>query len=110
VYDMASLWREFTGLGFVFAMWMAHASGAAADAARRVDFAGARDEGLAHVEEIITGYEPTLGLPRAEMRSYLRDNLCYELNEEMRAGLELYFRLAHQHRLTEAVRPLRWLA
>src|SRR5919202_6506074 len=25
VYDMAGLWREFTGLGFVFAMWMADA-------------------------------------------------------------------------------------
>ena len=23
VYDLASLWREHTGLGFVFAMWMA---------------------------------------------------------------------------------------
>ncbi|HEU4595288.1 MAG TPA: menaquinone biosynthesis protein, partial [Pyrinomonadaceae bacterium] len=37
VYDMAALWRKFTGLGFVFAMWMARA-----DAARRVaevDFA-----------------------------------------------------------------------
>src|SRR5215212_2441841 len=28
VYDMAALWREFTGLGFVFAMWMVHESSA----------------------------------------------------------------------------------
>ena len=50
VYDMAGLWREHTGLGFVFAMWMAH-EGASARV-RAVDFAGARDEGLANVGEI----------------------------------------------------------
>src|SRR5918998_4640383 len=45
VYDMAALWREHTGLGFVFAMWMTR--GDATAAALSVDFAAARDEGLA---------------------------------------------------------------
>src|SRR3712207_8356965 len=44
VYDMAALWREYTGLGFVFAMWMADAC--ASERVRAVDFAAARDEGL----------------------------------------------------------------
>ncbi|HEY9401338.1 MAG TPA: menaquinone biosynthesis protein [Pyrinomonadaceae bacterium] len=107
VYDLAVLWRELTGLGFVFAMWMAHES--AAEAVRRVDFAGARDEGLARVEEIVAEYERELGLPRAELRAYLTENICFDLNEEMRAGLELFFRLAHRHKLTQGVRPLKWL-
>lgn len=107
VYDLAELWREFTGLGFVFAMWMAHES--AAEAVRRVDFAGARDEGLARLEEIVAEYERTLGLPRTELRAYLTENICFDLNEDMRAGLELFFRLAHKHRLTPAVRPLKML-
>jgi chorismate dehydratase len=107
VYDLAVLWREFTGLGFVFAMWMAHAS--AAEAVRRVDFAGARDEGLARLEEIVAQYERELGLPRAELRAYLTENICFDLNEEMRAGLELFFRLAHKHQLTPGARPLRML-
>src|ERR1051325_4511593 len=55
VYDMAALWRELTGLGFVFAMWMAHESAAAS--VRSVDFAAARDEGLARVEESSGGDE-----------------------------------------------------
>jgi len=42
VFDLASLWRELTGFGFVFAMWMAHAG--AAEAVRAIDFAAARDE------------------------------------------------------------------
>ncbi len=51
VYDMAALWREHTGLGFVFAMWMAHESGAGR--VRAIDCAGARDEVLESVEEIV---------------------------------------------------------
>jgi chorismate dehydratase len=105
VHDLASLWREHTGLGFVFAMWMAHES--ATDAVRAADFAGARDEGLEHLEEIVEEYERQLSLPRAELRDYLTRNVCFELNEEMRAGLELYFALAHKHGLVERVRPLR---
>ena len=107
VYDMAALWREFTGLGFVFAMWMADAG--ASERVRAVDFAAARDEGLAAVEEIAAGYERELGRPRAELVRYLTENISFELNEEMRAGLELFFRLAHRHGVTESLRPLRFL-
>jgi chorismate dehydratase len=107
VYDLARLWHEHTGTGFVFALWMAHEH--AAKAVGAIDFAAARDEGLAHADEIVKAYETELQLPRAELLSYLRDNLCFELNAEMRAGLELYFRLAHKHGLAPEARPLRWL-
>ncbi|HYY96988.1 MAG TPA: menaquinone biosynthesis protein [Pyrinomonadaceae bacterium] len=107
VYDMAALWREFTGLGFVFAMWMAHES--AAPRMGHVDFAAARDEGLARVEEIAAEYEAELGRPRAELVSYLTRNICFELDEGMRAGLELFFRLAHKHGVTRGLRPLKFL-
>ena len=108
VYDLASLWRELTGLGFVFAMWMTR-EGAASQRTRRVDFAGARDEGLRHVEEMAAQYAATLSLPRAELRSYLLENICFELDEDMRAGLELYYRLAHKHGLIAQARPLKML-
>jgi chorismate dehydratase len=107
VHDLALLWREFTNSGFVFAMWMAHES--AAEAVRRVNFTGARDEGLARLEEIVAVYERELNLPRAELRAYLTENICFDLNEDMRAGLELFFKLAHRHKLTEGVRPLKML-
>ena len=107
VHDLAVLWREFTGLGFVFAMWMAHES--AAEAVRRIDFAGARDEGLSRLEEIVAEYERELNLPRAELRAYLTENICFDLNADMRAGLELFFQLAHKHKLTQGVRPLKML-
>jgi chorismate dehydratase len=104
VYDLASLWREYTGLGFVFAMWMAQVD--AAERMRAVDFARARDEGLAHVEEIISAYEASLGLARRELREYLLENISFHLDEEMRAGLSLFYTLAHRHGIIPAVRPL----
>lgn len=107
VYDLAALWRELTGFGFIFAMWMAHSG--AASGALAVDFAAARDDGLANVDEIVDEYEKRLALPRAELLSYLRENICYETNPDMLAGLELYFRLAHEHGLTDDVRPLNYL-
>ena len=108
LFDMAELWREYTGLGFVFALWMVGA--AASDAARRIDFAGARDEGLARAEEIVAFYEPLLNLSRTELRSYLYENISFSLNEEMRAGMDLYFQLAYKHGLITALKPLKTIA
>lgn len=107
VYDLASLWREQTGLGFVFAMWMLRED--AAESVSEIDFAGARDEGLARVEEIVESYKAELQLPRSELRTYLLENISYTLDAEMRAGLDLFYSLAHKHGLLNAVRPLRML-
>lgn len=107
VYDLAGLWREHTGLGFVFAMWMLRDEGHAR--VKAVDFACARDEGLLHAEEIATSYEANLGLPRAELLCYLRENICFELDEEMLAGLELFYTLAEKHRLIPSRKPLKWI-
>jgi chorismate dehydratase len=107
VYDLARCWREQTGLGFVFAMWMARQASARRVSA--VDFAGARDEGLEHVEEIAALYQCELGLPRGELREYLLENISFTLDEELRAGLDLFYGLAHKHGIIPALRPLKML-
>ena len=75
----------------------------------RVDFAGARDEGVMNAELIAESYRKELGLPYRELLSYLRENICYELDEDMRAGLDLYYNLAHRHGLAESARPLKFV-
>jgi chorismate dehydratase len=95
VHDMAGLWREHTGLGFVFAMWMVRAN--AADRLRSIDLAAARDEGLAHLEEIAETYATETGLAAREIRDYLSTNISFTLDDELLAGMELYFRLAQKH-------------
>lgn len=99
-YDLAELWKHHTGLGFVFAMWMTRRDSLG------IDFAAARDEGLAHIDEIIANYETDIHLGRDEMREYLTENISYSIDDSMRSGLEVYFDLAHKNHLIELVRPL----
>jgi chorismate dehydratase len=104
IYDLASLWRKYTELGFVFAMWMI---GPAASAnAREIDFVTVCQEGLARKDEIVDYYQPLLGLPRDELQTYLGENLSFSLDDELRAGLDLYYKLAYKHDLILAVKPL----
>ncbi|HVF21838.1 MAG TPA: menaquinone biosynthesis protein [Pyrinomonadaceae bacterium] len=107
VWDMASLWRKFTGLGFVFAMWMI--ADQAVERARNVDFAGARDEGVAQVAEIVAEYEKKIPMPVNELRKYLTENIVFHVDDSMKRGLQLYFELAFKHRLIESVKPLQFI-
>lgn len=97
-FDLAETWKSYTGFGFVFAMWMAQKD--SLEIVRTIDFAGVRDEGLAHLDEIIANYETEIPLSRQEFKSYLADNITYSIDENMRQGLSLYFKLAYRHKLT----------
>ncbi|HEX6046828.1 MAG TPA: menaquinone biosynthesis protein [Pyrinomonadaceae bacterium] len=100
VWDMAELWRNYTGLGFVFAMWMVR------NESIDVDFAGARDEGVTRIDEIVDAYKDKIPM---DLKRYLTENIVYRINESMQRGLELYFELAHKHHLIERVKPLRYI-
>lgn len=103
VFDLATLWHEFTGFGFVFAMWMARKENV--ERISRIDFAAARDEGLAHLDEIAAHYQARLGLSVGEIHTYLTENIAFQMDEEMRKGLELYFELAVKHKLIDEAKP-----
>jgi len=107
VFDLASVWRQFTSTGFVFAMWMARAD--SAEIVRSIDFAGARDEGLEQVEQIVSQCEADMPLPRAEIRKYLTENITFHLDDELEKGMELYFELARKHGLIENNKPLHFI-
>lgn len=107
IFDLASLWHRFTNTGFVFAMWMVRAG---AEAIEDVDFAGARDEGLEHVEQIISQYENEVPLPHEEIRRYLTDNITFDVDESLEQGMQLYFELARKHGLIDKNKPLQFIA
>jgi chorismate dehydratase len=104
VVDLATLWHDFTGLGFVFAMWMATTK--FGEKVRAIDFKAVRDEGLAHLDEIATGYKDQLMLSPDEIKDYLTGNIAFQMDEKMMKGLELYFELARKHKLIESAKPL----
>lgn len=103
VFDLAELWRSHTGLGFIFAMWMTRADSSP------VDFARARDEGLTHIDEIVSNYEPEIGLGCDEMRRYLTENISYEPDVSMLEGMKLYFELAMRRGLIPKNKALRFV-
>ncbi len=103
-YDLAELWRNYTGLGFVFAMWMTRAD------VSPVDFAAVRDEGFKHIDEIAANYVNDVALTSDELKRYLTTNISYSIDEPMQKGLELYFELAFKSGLIERNKPLRFAA
>jgi len=106
-FDLAETWKEYTGFGFVFAMWMANAE--RAEIAKTIDFQKLRDEGLNHLDEIVANYESEILFAPDEFKKYLTENIAYAIDDSMRAGLSLYFELAHKHRLIERLKPLRFI-
>ena len=102
-FDLAELWHQHTGLGFVFAMWMTRRESVS------INFAAARDEGLAHIDEIVANYENDIRLSRDEMRKYLSQNISYSIDDSMKRGMELYFKLAARHGLIEQNRSLNFI-
>jgi cyclic dehypoxanthinyl futalosine synthase len=97
VWDLGEEWSRWTGLPFVFALWVARAD---------VDVQGldgllsaARDEGLTRLAEIAAAAAPAVGLPEAECLAYLRDHLSFHLGPKQRQGLQLFYDLAVQHGL-----------
>ena len=99
-FDLAELWHDHTGLGFIFAMWMTRLD------AIPVDLAAVRDEGLEHIDEIAANYVSDINLSLGELKNYLTENISYEIDGAMRAGLDLYFELAFKNGLIERNRPL----
>lgn len=92
VWDLGDEWTRWTGLPFVFAMWVAHPG---ADVAGLETALGeARDAGLAHLEEIAEREAAPLGLTKPQCLSYLRDNLHFHLGPDEQRGLQLFYQKA----------------
>ncbi|HWE37535.1 MAG TPA: menaquinone biosynthesis protein [Isosphaeraceae bacterium] len=86
--DLAEAWRSWTGLPFVFALWVARAG---ADLGDLPDvFLRCRDDALAHADDLAALHGPRLGLDAATCRDYLTKSLSYDLGEPETAALRLF--------------------
>jgi chorismate dehydratase len=94
VYDLAAEWKKFTGLPFVFALWVGREE--ARIGKYRKDFEDSRDYGLAHIDAIAAEYAPKLNMQPAGVRAYLTQNVDYSLDEDNRKGLRLFYKLARE--------------
>jgi chorismate dehydratase len=94
VVDLAEAWNAWTGLPFVFALWVARAGVDLGDLPEAL--ARSRAEGLAHAADLAAEHGPRLGLDVATCFDYLTRALSYDLGEPELAGLRLFARKAAQ--------------
>ncbi len=106
IYDLASEWKKFTRLPFVFALWVGRRDARLAEFG--ADFTASRDEGLAHVNEIAAEHAPRLGLSVEDVRIYLTENIDYTLDDENLKGLQLFYKLARELGLIQNEKELRF--
>lgn len=104
VHDLASEWRRFTGLPFVFAVWMGHSS--ANFSRHQAEFAASLEFGLAHIDDIAAEYAPKLGMTPSAVKVYLTRNIDYSLDEDNQQGLKLFYKLAHEVGIIPAEKQL----
>jgi chorismate dehydratase len=94
-WDLGQQWTQWTGLPFVFAVWIARPGVELSGVAEILS--AARDDGIARFEEIAREAAKAIGVPQADCLSYLRDHLEFHLGARQRQGLELFFHLAGRH-------------
>jgi chorismate dehydratase len=111
--DLAEEWIRHTGKPFVFAFWAARA-----DALREADpvldlgkiFRNSRDHGLEeeNLRRIVQEWAPKLNLSEVDVRSYLTNNIHYQLDGECLEGLQLFYRYAAEIGALPAAPELRF--
>jgi len=104
VWDLGEEWSRWTGLPFVFAMWIARPGVETAELDRLLR--AARDEGVQRFPQIAREAASPLGLPEAECLAYLEHNLIFRLGPREKRGLETFGRCAARHGLIAKEVPL----
>jgi len=91
-WDFGDQWYRWSGLPFVFALWVARAETDLAGLDRALG--EARDAGVTHLEDIAREEAVAVGLSVQGTVGYLRDNLRFYFGTPEKHGLELYYQLA----------------
>lgn len=86
IYDLAACWKDFTGLPFVFAAWVANKE-------LPEGFVKAFNEanalGLQHIDEIVAANP----FPYYDLKKYYTEDIHYKLDEEKKKGLNKFLEL-----------------
>ncbi len=92
VYDLGSEWKAWTGLPFVFAVWVAQRSTAATESLQvHASLMASRDWGLQHLDVLAQQASQATGVAYAPCVEYFA-GLDYGLGYEHLAGLTEFFR------------------
>jgi chorismate dehydratase len=98
--DVATLWRQHTGLPWVAAVWAVRPEALARCGLPReqlmTDLTLSRDHGLSHVEDLVREWTTRLSLSSETIRTYLTSNIHYTLDPECLQAMDRFYALATQ--------------
>jgi chorismate dehydratase len=88
--DLALEWKEFSGLPFVFACWVAN---------RKLnkkfikEFSKALQLGVNNIDAVVRKFGKTGTITGDILKKYLTENIDYDFNEEKKMGLKFFLEL-----------------
>ena len=93
VLDLGLEWTQMTDLPMVFAVWAARAELPPQDPQPFLD---SMRFGVDHIDDIARSEHSKVGVSESLARSYLTDNIVFELGEREYAGLKLFLQYAKE--------------
>jgi chorismate dehydratase len=111
-YDLAEEWIRLTGKPFVFAFWAVRLA-VLQEVSQSLDLASvfqeSRDHGLENLQQIARAWAPHVGLSEVDVKTYVTENIYYELDPAFPYGLRLFYRYAEECGVLPAEPLLRFL-
>jgi chorismate dehydratase len=112
IYDLGELWYRFTGLPFVFALWIVRRQAFTEHAEMIREFSRRLERSLSRAFIDLYGIAETLAtettLTAFELVQYWQDRMSYKLTADHLAGLQLYFSLCLKYGLLDEKPEIRF--
>lgn len=109
VWDLGKLWFKWTGLPFVFALWVCRKDfgiSGVSELSRCIEsFLAAKSWGLKNIDVVCAQASRTTFMTRDELRAYFA-HLYYDLGNDMLEGLRLYYSLLYGEGMIDREPPL----
>ncbi len=87
VYDLAQEWNKYTGLPFVFAVWVSNKN---IEPDFALSFSEALEFGISHIDETIDKYCELLKIEKEEARNYLNNNISFNIDFVSQVAMILF--------------------
>jgi len=108
VYDVTHQWREMTSKPAVLAIWVGNER--MVDEEVAADFLASKKFGIERIREISEAASIKLDMPPRALERYLTENINFDLDEDILAGLRLFFDKAAANGLIPRAKPLEFVS